>query len=388
MSSSRDLYENNAPTLFSQLCEVATGQFEPSIPKGKALSVGQICDNPMRSRIITCKDPERDTFVKEVGGLNLDLSLPSVSVNLPSYIPILDKRAATFSYYAVPKGIETIGLTILDTITKGVTFKAGTWHEQENIEFRLSLLLGNAVKGKQTILFPSGPDTLIEWIWYKRNDCQLFKNLRAMGFKLTSEINFSVMKGECSFAQALNQKRSLYSAYLATQAGIPAVPHIYAIDTYDIEMWSQHLKDNPQITLATMNCQLQKSEADVSAVVSTVSQLMERFPYLHFILVGFNLPDIEKFGVYLSRIHFADKVPVKYAQSHRKISLDLDTMKMSDSHSNETPAEIMAHNINQRRIYTELTKQRVLERYKIPTEIVELIKSTFFVNRVAHSEPI
>lgn len=377
MSSSHDLYEDNAPTLFSQICEVANGRFEPDIHKDKALSVGKDCHNPTRTKIITCKDPDLNAFTSEVGGLALDLPLPNVSIQLPSYIPILDKRTASFSYFAVPKGIDTVGLTLSDTITRGVTYKAGSLHEQKNIEFRLSLLLGNAIKGKQVILFPNGSDTLIEWLWYKREDCQLFKNLRTMGFRLTSGINFSVMKGECSFAQTLNQKRSLYSAYLASQAGIPAVPHIYAIDRYDVEMWAQYLRNNPQTNLVVMNCQLQKSKEDIRVVVDAVSGLMEQFPYLHFILVGFNLPEMDRFGVHLARIHFADKVPTKYAQSHRKISLDLETMRMHDRPSQDTPAEILAHNINQRRIYIELTRQRVLERYTIPNEILTLIESAF-----------
>ena len=377
MSSTQDLYENNNPTLFSQACDVGTGKFEPHVHRNKALSVSNTCDNPLRKNMPTCKDPELDLFIKEVGGLQFDVGLKSIGNNFPSYIPILDKETAQLSYLAVPSGIDVLGMTLSDVISRGITYSAGTQHEQDEIEFRLGLLLGNAIRGKKIILFASGSDTLIEWLWYNRNECELFQNLKAMGFSYATGINFSVIKGECGIGQALNQKKSLVSSGLMSQIGMPSIPHIYTIDSYDVDRWIEYLSKNPQIRTVSMNCQLQKRTDDIEAIILGVTQILQRLPYLHIILVGFHLNLMHRFGPLLEQIHFADKKPAKFAQSHRKFIINPETLKMRDVYSSDRVTDILAHNINQRRIYVEIIRKTTLQKYKIPDEIIHLIESNF-----------
>lgn len=377
MNSTQDLYENNNPTLFSQACDVGTGKFEPDVHRNKAYSVSGTCDNPLRKNMPTCKDADLDLFIDEVDGLQFDVVLPSVDSNFPSYIPILDKETAQLSYLAVPNGINVLGMTLSDVISKGITYSAGTQHEQDEIEFRLSLLLGNAVRGKKVVLFASGSDTLIEWLWYNRKECELFQNLKAMGFSFATGINFSVIKGECGLGQALNQKKSLISTGMMSQVGIQSVPHIYTIDSYDIDRWVDYLSKNSHIRTVSMNCQLQKRVEDIEAVILGVTQILQKIPHLHIILVGFHLNLMHRFGPLLERIHFADKKPAKFAQSHRKMIIDPDSLKMKDVYSTERVTEILAHNINQRRMYVEIVKKTTLEKYKIPDEIIRLIESNF-----------
>lgn len=382
MDSTQDLYDNKPPTIFTQLCNVETGVHEPHINRGKSSSVSDSCDNPQRENMITCKDPQLQDFIDDARGLDFDIKLPPIDINIPSYIVILDKRTAFMSRFSIPTGVDTVGLTLVDIVSKGVVFKAGTHQESGDIEFRRTLTLGDAMLGKKTILFSSGSDVLIERLWREYKECSLFESIRAMGFSLVTGINFSVIKGECPVGQYLNQKKSLLSALLSSNAGSSAIPHIYCLDMYDVDLWCEYLRNNPQTTLVSMNCQLQKSQKDIDAIIKAVSTIMDRLPNVHFILTGFRLNQIYKFGHNLARIHFAEKTPVKYAQIHRKMFLDIRTMRFSDSYVHESVEDIMKHNINLRRVYVELTKEKVLSRYKIPDDVMKIIQSTFYVDAI------
>ena len=188
-------------------------------------------------------------------------------------------------------------------------------------------------------------------------------------------IQLFYQKWECRFGHAINHKRSLYSAFLAERAGIPAVPHIYAVNDFDIEKWIQYLIRNPQIRLFSMNCQLQRSRADVDMVIASVRAILQRVPWeMHVILTGFPFRDVYHFGPMLDRIHFVDKMASKYAQNHRKIDLDFETGRMLTRGSNESIPFLTKHNLNQRRIFIELAKERALQGYIIPKEILAMIK--------------
>lgn len=371
-----DLYENKNPTLFSQSCDVSTGVFEPYIDSRKALSVSTPCDNPIRKNMPTCKDSEKDIFLNEVSGLSLNLRLPKIKVDLPSFIPILDNRTARLSSFAIPSGVTTVSLTIGDVISKGVVFKAGMWHEQDEIKFRVNLLSGNIFKGKKIILLNSGTDTLIEWLWYRRKDIFLYDYLNTMGFSMSTGMNFSVIKGECPFGQALNQKKSLMSAYLSSKKGLPSMPHIYVIDNFDIQKWVEYFKKYPHVQIASMNCQLQKSKIDTDALITGITKIMVAVPNLHLILTGFPITKMCRFGSLLDRIHLANKQASKCAQSHKKIVIDPTTFKMRLVYSpKERISDILYHNINQQRVLVEIIRKRTMEKYKIPDEMVPLIKS-------------
>ncbi len=376
MNSSHDLYENKPPTLFSQMCKVAEGNFY-DIPASKASDVVEVCDSLGR-KIVTCNNPHLHEFIDEVGGsLSLDIALPDVKIELPAYIPILDKRTARMNRFSIPAGISVLGITLQDILKSGVTYKAGAWHEQKEIKFDLAIRVADAFYNKKVILFATGPDTMIEWCWHQRDECNMYKYIKAMGFDLMTGINFSVIKGECPFGQCLNQKKSLLSASLAIDEGIPAVPHIYTIDKDDINTWSAYLEANPQVRLVTMNCQLQKKHIDIQALIKAINILMEKFPDLHFLLTGFHLHRASEFGSNLERIHFADKSCVKDAQAHRKFFFDFETLKISRHYCDESYEKIATHNMNYRRMYIEILKQRTLKKYKIPDEIIKLIETTF-----------
>lgn len=378
-----DLPDNNQQTLFSTTCDVSHGLFEPTIDRMKAAFAKTTCENPLRENIVTCKDSELDKFINEVDGLAFDTMLPAINTPLPLHIPILDVGTAKLSYSAIPIGIGMLGMTIGDVISKGTKFHAGTLQEQASVEFRMTLLTGNALKGKDVILFNSGPDTLLEMLWHQRKKISLFEKLGIMKFSYATGMNFSVMPGECPVGQRLNQKKSLVSAGILSELGLPSMPHVYAIDEYDINDWVTYLKNNQHIRIVSMNCQLQKSIADKATVIRAVTSIITQVPYIHFILVGFPLIEMSKFGPFLDNIHFADRKAAKEAQMHHKIYIDPESLQMRHSYSTDSISQILYHNLNQQRIYTEVMKKKALNRYIISPEITHLIRSTFEAQELA-----
>ncbi len=368
-----DSSEKCNQSLFSQSCEVGNGKFEPHIKAAEALLVRHSCANPFREKIVSCKSPAYEKFIQEIDGLALDKSLSTIEISLPSYIPIVDGRVNKLSQFAIPSPV--IGVTLRNVIKGGAKFKAGTWHEVKEISFNLSFLLNNAIRGKKAILLSSGQDALIENLWYEREDVGLFEHLAAMGFVAMTGINFSIIKGECPLGQAINHKKGLYSAYLAEQAGLASIPHVYSVNEFDLKRWIDYLIKNPQIRIISMNCQLQKSTADIDTVVTAVTTILGNVPSdLHIILTGFELPQIYRFGRFLSRIHFADKAAIKSAQSHKIFRVDIEKVQIYEEFSQSDMNTLTPHNINQRQMYIELVKQKILEGYKIPEDIELLLR--------------
>jgi hypothetical protein len=325
---------NYTEGLFStSTCEVGLGSFLPILDKQEASQLSTSCENPFGLNIITCKHPKKEAFTKEVNGLELDVTLSSTIQGLPYYVPIFD-----YGSKDVANPFPMVGITLHDIVAKGIVLKAGRLHEQNEIMFREKILLSNAFKNKKVILFLTGADTLIEWIWYNRNECAFFKTLKEMGFWAIGGFNFSVIGGECPFSHALNQKRSLYSSYLLEKEGIQTIPHVYAITNFHIKRWINWFSINPLIKLFTINCQLQKTQSDINQLCKTVREILTALPYLHVVLCGFHLSEVYKLKDCLSRVHFADKRPVKLAQNKRRIIYEKEKLGIvSDIYSSIEP---------------------------------------------------
>jgi hypothetical protein len=159
-----------------------------------------------------------------------------------------------------------------------------------------------------------------------------------------------VIGGECAFAQALNLKRSLYSAYLIEQYGMQAIPHIYAISEQQTDRWIKWLEKSPSIRYFTMNCQLQKSNIDIHQIVTTISRILLSRPNIHAILQGFPIRKTVAFGNLHHRIHLAESQPIKYAQSHKQALAPTGGGNSRYEFRHDRPiAEIMKENVAQRK---------------------------------------
>jgi hypothetical protein len=302
-------------SIFSDACEVSLGRFMPHIQPIEAKGVQLSCKNDFRQNIITCKDKQIDSFINEVNGLDFNVSLVTELTNIPHYIPIVDYRTA--QYVHLPDSIQFIGISLIDIIKSGFSFKAGRLHEGINITYRNSLFENNNLKDKKILLFLTGPDTYIEGVWHKRMLSGFFEAVNAMNFYAVTGFNFSVFGGECAFSQILNLKRSLYSAYLLEQNNINSIPHVYALDQFQIKRWLKWFKRNPKIGYFTMNCQFQKSKSNIQFLIETIKYILTELPYIHIILQGFPFTQIHNFEYFLNRIHFAEKKAIKYAFGYR-----------------------------------------------------------------------
>lgn len=357
----QDLLElSNSPSIFSLTCKVATGIHEPVIDRLESNNVDSTCENPLRRNIITCKEKYLDTFIDEVQGLELNTTLTSVIQPLPYYIPVFDKKLEIIPN--LPSEFPFVALSLKDSITGGVIHKAGCIHEEKNVGLRSLLLQTPCFKGKKILLFSSGSDTLIESIWYKRDDIDFFNKIAKMGFYAATGFNFSLFAGECALGHQLNMKRSLVSSYLYEQAGILTIPHIYALTHFHIKRWAKWLNANPNIHYFTVNCQLQTSYKDISLVIQSIKAIFKAVPDVHAVLHGFPIDRIKDFGYDIIKLHFADSLPHKRARNYRRLTFRPNEMKMEIIKDDSvTIAELTTNNFQQRLACLAEIKRRLVQ---------------------------
>jgi hypothetical protein len=285
---------------------VGHGEYEPDIATIEAQSVEEPC-KPDGINIVSCKHPERQKFIDEVDGLNFK----SVTIKnpllgrLPLVIPIIEKSLLRINPELIP--CEVVGLTLGDVFMSKAKQFAGMIQTPKHFRFD-SRLLGNPIfKEKQVILFGSGPDSLIEPLWYLRDDLDLFKNISEFGFAGMSGINFSVFAGECAFAQGLNQKKSLKSLELMQDSGISVIPHVYAVTDDHRKRWVEWLNFNPRVEIITINCQLQNERReDVETIKATVRYILEHtLVKPHIILQGLSLKYLDEMCDCVEYLHVA-----------------------------------------------------------------------------------
>jgi hypothetical protein len=353
-------FPNNQP-FYPVTCKVANGHFLPFIKKVEATSVTVSCNNPLGQNIITCHHPYYKDFVEEVDGLAFNAVIKPAIEILPPYIPILDLASSEIE--CVPHTLPVVALTLSDLISGGVREIAGSYHEIKAIDMRDGILSRKAFKGKNTILFLTGTDTLIESVWHKRDSLRLFERIRNIGFDAAGGFNFSVMDGECAFSQSLNQKRSLYSAVLIENAKTPAIPHVYALTSFHVNRWVDWFERNPSVKFFTVNCQLQDSDADIDQLSGVVKLLLRRIPYLHVILQGYHITKLYEFGSLIERIHIAEKTPIKYAHMRREILIDPSSGNLTLKDCSTKPKhELIRANIQNRQMFFETLRNKILNR--------------------------
>ena len=349
-------------SIFTDLCGVSQGKFSPYIQPEEAAGVKYSCRNRLRQNIVTCKDESIETFINEVKGLEFNVSLKTRLKNLPQYIPIIDFR--TLKRINFPDSIEYIGISLVDIIKSGFSFKAGRIHESNKINYR-NILCENNLKSKKIILFLTGSDTHIEGVWYKRETSGLLDSIKSMNFYAVTAFNFSVFGEECAFSQILNLKRSLYSAHLLEEKKIRSIPHVYALNQFQVKRWIDFFKANPKIEYITMNCQFQKAKKNNGDLIETIKFILSEIPYLHIILQGFPLYQSENFSYFLNRIHFAEKKATKCAWGFKQMEFNgsskgLLTVQRSKDLKRMDPLDLIIHNVIARQKYLESISKRVL----------------------------
>lgn len=296
-------------------CQAGFGRFLPHIQPMESKHVMVSCHNPAATNIVTCQDSRLNLFLDEIDGFAFDVAPSSTPCVKEPYIPIFDYRTIALAFECTAK---VVGLTLIDILSNPLK-RSGGHYVAKKIAFRDAAIIQHLCASKKVILFLTGLDVLIETVWHQRSTCELFQQLRWMGFWSVTGFNFSVFGGECPVAQLLNQKKSLISSLLLEKYQISTIPHIYAVNNFHIKRYQQWLKQNPQIQLITINCQMQHSVADIEQVVRTAQAMLNSNGKLHIILQGYWLSEIYRFKGFLHRIHIADSKPVKYGQNFRHV---------------------------------------------------------------------
>lgn len=284
------------PSLFSAGCNAAR-MFPFIIAPEEAMGIVDMCKHD-RQLYIRCRDCEIDAFLAETDGLELHTvnNLGRVDLSLPHFIPIADDFAFREE---LDIGTEFIGLQLKDTFRKGDRSIATDI-------IRNSPLL----RGRQVIQFSSGRDDLLEPMWAIREEMEWFRNMRTMGLAAATGVNFSVYECMCPFGQHFNIKKSLFSASLMQAAGVPAIPHFYAVNPNQRAREIRWLNANPEVRLISINCQSQKTYQDLRVLKETIIYFLENSnKELHIILEGFRLNRLEGLYPYLPYLHIAQKQP-------------------------------------------------------------------------------
>src|SRR5205085_2644718 len=102
---------------------------------------------------------------------------------------------------------ETVGIVLNDILTLKTSYKCERLQISERSKLNETVLSNRAFQRKRVILFSTGPDILIEKLWWERDEKNIFKTIAGMGFAAVTGMNFSVFNGECPFAHALNIKK-------------------------------------------------------------------------------------------------------------------------------------------------------------------------------------
>lgn len=314
-------------------------------------------------------------FENEVGGLAFDTQVNSGVYVLPSFIPAFDYGSRHLQGLN-KKHYPAVALTLADILKGyGVKKKAGSLHELE-IKFQYGLRLQPAFKGREVILFLTGPDTLIEHVWSHREATKFFKAVKSMGINTIVGFNFSVIEGECPWSHALAQKKSLYACKLAEEAGLKSIPHVYAINDFHIRKYIEWFKQNPNVKYFAVNAQLQGTGHDIQTVIKSVTTILNEVPHLHVVLQGFHYSKLDRFGSLLDRIHLVDKAPIKNAHSKQRYTLLTAPrlmLKPSYKLPSQTVSDLIIHNCAYRKLHFEVLKQLHISGYKMPSSLLRLI---------------
>jgi hypothetical protein len=297
-------------TLFANLCE--SGKFFPHVYPEESVAVDSPCAGRNRLNIVTCQDHGIADELEDVGGLNMmDVGLHIAGEGLPDFIPIIPRGMFKCPGHDIPS--QTVGIVFNDILTSRTFYKCGYLRIPEKLKLNETVLSNQAFRGKRVILFSTGPDILIETLWWQRDQKNIFKTIAGMGFAAVTGMNFSIFKGECPFGHALNIKKSLRYCEELDKLGIWAIPHTYAVNRYQRERWKNWLLANSSVRFVTINCQLQRRQRrGMSDVSRTVLYLLENTP-VEIVIQG--SPNglkhlIKKFG---KRLHFAASGPLKNA---------------------------------------------------------------------------
>lgn len=335
--------------IFSQECDVAKGEF-PYLHPEEAMYTTACNAHPLGQ--ISCKTPDLQAFLDDAEGFDLmtvKAAQPVTAEGLPRFIPIVDRDF--FDVTIDGSSIDTIGISLEDAFSSTANYHRGCYRIK-NLHVPDRLLEHNLFQGKRVILMGSGRDALLEsfWIDYLANGyCQ---KLQRQNFFMVTALNFSLFLGGCTLGQAHNLKRSLISFAEFQKAFLPAVPHLYWLNEYQLQRWITWLEANPIVQLVTINCQLYR-KSEWAFVIEGIMRLHRTLGgNLHFLLEGPKIDFLKELQGISSCIHITEKWPSAYARVSRV--KEYNGVKLREiRNSIESKSRILVNNLKACKAYLD-----------------------------------
>ena len=303
VSSNEHDKRTHPPLLFSYSCE--SYKFSPHIHADEVEDVKFPCQENGRRNIITCKDEDRDVFIKEVGTLDMHTAhLRGADLSLGRSIPVIPRHS--FSLPAPLVSNEIVGVPLSDIfVSKPIYLRDGRYRLSKNLKINTRVLHNPVFQNKKVILLFDERDILLEHLWWDRDDFELFDKLSQIEFYAITTPNFSLFQGECPTGHALNIKKGLVCGEELEKRGMIVIPHIYAVHQRQLERWSDWLSKHPTVKTLAMNCQLQRRSDDGREIAITALRHLLTNTNTHIILNGGDESITSRLEEFIGRLHIA-----------------------------------------------------------------------------------
>ena len=304
MESSRETNDvSHQTSLFSLSCE--SGKFSPHVHTEESNAVKSPCQGNGRRNTITCKDEKLDEFLSEIGTLDMHAThLHGVDLSLEEHVPVIPR-----TFFDSPPTLvshEIVGVSISDIfVSRPLELRDGQYRVSPNLQINTGVLRNPVFQNKKVILMFDARDSLLEHLWWDRDDFELFETLAGIGFHAITTPNFSLFKGECPVGHAWNIKKGLVCGEELERLGVTLIPHIYAVHQKQLERWCEWLNNHPTIKTVTMNCQLQRKSSVGRGIAITALRYLLTNTDVHIILHGSDKRILERLKEFNGRLHTA-----------------------------------------------------------------------------------
>ncbi len=300
-------HENNKiihqPSLFSLSCE--SDKFSPHIHAEEASTVRFLCKENGRRNIITCKDENLDRFLTEIGTLDMHTAhIQGADFPFGEHLPVIPR-----SFFKSPPTLvlqEMVGISLSDIFVKGpIKLRDGQYRISQNLQINTDVLYNPVFRNKKVILISDARDTLLEHLWWDRDNFKLFETLAGIGFYAITTPNFSLFKGECPIGHAWNIKKGLIFGVELEKLGVTVIPHIYAVHQRQLERWCDWLQKHPSVKNIAMNCQLQRKSISGRNIAVTALRHLLTNTDVHILLNGSDKHILARLEKFKKRLHTA-----------------------------------------------------------------------------------
>jgi hypothetical protein len=245
--------------------------------------------------MVDCHCPNVQDFIDEVKSLDLmTKDIKGITPLIDDVLPIIPKE--WFDNPPESVSSEVVGIRLGDVLThEPYRNNAGVLKINPEASFDFSALQRPVFKGKKVVLVPTGPDTVIETLWFHRYSNEMFDAIASAGFYAVTGMNFSLFLHECPLGHLINLNKSLLFCEELDKRGVPVIPHVYAINDKQRAMWVHYLRKHPNIRTVLINTQMQRDYASMKEVERTTQSLLDATE-VNVILNGFQ-PKEPSWGV-------------------------------------------------------------------------------------------